>query len=38
VDVVVVTKLQELPASELGAFVGDDGVWHSKPMHDVGKE
>jgi hypothetical protein len=38
VDVVVVVKLQEVPASELRAVVGDDGVRHSKPVDDVGEE
>jgi hypothetical protein len=31
-------ELQELPASKLGAVVGDDGVRHSKPVDDVGEE
>jgi hypothetical protein len=36
--VVVVAKLQEPSAGELGAVVSDDGVWHSKPVDDVGEE
>jgi hypothetical protein len=38
VDVVVVTKLQELFASKLGVLVDDDRVLHSKPVDDVGEE
>jgi hypothetical protein len=37
-DVVVLAEVQELPAGELGALVGDDGVWDSKAMDDVGEE
>jgi hypothetical protein len=37
-DVVVLAEVQELSASELGAVVGDDGVWDSKTMDDVGEE
>jgi hypothetical protein len=37
-DVMVLTEVQELPASELGAVVGDDGVWDPKAMDDVGEE
>jgi hypothetical protein len=37
-DVVVVAKLQELSAGKLGAIVGDDGVWHSKPVDDVSEK
>jgi hypothetical protein len=37
-DVVVVAKVQELSASELGAVVGDDGVRDPKAMDDVGEE
>jgi hypothetical protein len=37
-DVVVLTEVQELPASELGAVVGDDGVRDPKAMDDVGEE
>jgi hypothetical protein len=37
-DVVVLAEVQELPASELGAVVGDDGVWDPKAMDDVGEE
>jgi hypothetical protein len=36
-DVVVLAEVQELPASELGAVVGDDGVWDPKAMDDVGE-
>jgi hypothetical protein len=36
--VVLVTKLWELPSSELCPIVGDDGVWNPKPMYDVGEE
>jgi hypothetical protein len=35
--VVVLAEVQELPASELGAVVGD-GVWDPKAMDDVGEE
>jgi hypothetical protein len=35
---VVVAELQEFSAGELGAVVGNDGVWHSKPMDDVSEE
>jgi hypothetical protein len=34
-DVVVIAKLQEFSIGKLGAIVGDDGVWHSKPVDDV---
>jgi hypothetical protein len=37
-DVVVLAEFQELPASELGAVDGDDGVRDSKAMDDVGEE
>jgi hypothetical protein len=37
-DVVVLAEVQELLASELGAIVGDDGVWDPKAMDDVGEE
>jgi hypothetical protein len=37
-DVEFVAKLQEFPARELGPVVGDDGVWHSKAVDDVGEE
>jgi hypothetical protein len=37
-DVVVLAEVQELPASELGAVVGDDGVQDPKAMDDVGEE
>jgi hypothetical protein len=37
-DVVFVAKLQELPAGKLGPVVGDDGIWHSKPVDDVNEE
>jgi hypothetical protein len=37
-DVVVVAKFQEFAAGKLGAIVGDDGVWHSKPVDDIRKE
>jgi hypothetical protein len=37
-DVVVVAKLQELSAGKLGAIVGDNGVWHSKPVDDVSEK
>jgi hypothetical protein len=37
-DVVLVAELQELPASELGPVVGDDGVRHPEPVNDVGEE
>jgi hypothetical protein len=37
-DVVVLAEVQELSASELGAVVGDDGVWDSEAMDDVGEE
>jgi hypothetical protein len=37
-DVVVLSEVQELSVSELGAVVGDDGVWDSKAMDDVGEE
>jgi hypothetical protein len=35
VNVVVIAKLQEFSTGKLGAIVGDDGVWHSKPMDNV---
>jgi hypothetical protein len=31
-------KLQEFPAHELGPIVGDDGVWHSKAIYNVGEK
>jgi hypothetical protein len=37
-DVVVITKLHELLAGKLGAIVGDDGIWHSKPVDDVSEK
>jgi hypothetical protein len=37
-DVEFVAELQEFPARELGPVVGDDGVWHSKTMDDIGEE
>jgi hypothetical protein len=37
-DVVILTEVQELSASELGAVVDDDGVWDPKAMDDVGEE
>jgi hypothetical protein len=37
-DVVVLAEVQELFVSELGAVVGDDGVWDPKAMDDVGEE
>jgi hypothetical protein len=37
-DVVVLAEVQELSTCELGAIVGDDGVWDSKAMDDVGEE
>jgi hypothetical protein len=37
-DVVVLAEVQELPTGELGAVVGDDGVWDFKAMDDVGEE
>jgi hypothetical protein len=37
-NVVVLTKVQELLPSELGAIVGDDGVRDPKAMDDVGEE
>jgi hypothetical protein len=37
-DVVVLAEAQELPASELGVVVGDDGVRDPKAMDDVGEE
>jgi hypothetical protein len=37
-DVVFVAKLQEFPASKLGAVAGDDGIQHSEPVDDVGEE
>jgi hypothetical protein len=37
-DVVVLAEVQELPACEVGAVVGDDGVWDPKAMDDVGEE
>jgi hypothetical protein len=37
-DVVVLAEVQELPASELGAVVGNDGVRDPKAMDDVGEE
>jgi hypothetical protein len=37
-DVVVLAEVQELLPSDLGAIVGDDGVWDPKAMDDVGEE
>jgi hypothetical protein len=37
-DVEFVAEFQEFPARELGPVVGDDGVWHSEAMDDVGEE
>jgi hypothetical protein len=37
-DVVVLTEVQELLPSELGAVVGDDGVRDPKAIDDVGEE
>jgi hypothetical protein len=37
-DVVILAEVQELSAGELGAVVGDDGVWDPKAMDDVGEE
>jgi hypothetical protein len=36
--VVVLTEVQELSASELGAVVGDDGVRDPEAMDDLGEE
>jgi hypothetical protein len=36
--VVNFAEVQELSAGELGAIVGDDGVWDPKAMDDVGEE
>jgi hypothetical protein len=36
--VVVVVEPEELLSRELSAIVGDDGVWYSKTVNDVGKE
>ena len=35
---VVVTEIQKLFASELGAIVGDDDVGYPEPVDYVGKE
>jgi hypothetical protein len=37
-DVVILAEVQELSAGELGAVVGDDGVWDPEAMDDVGEE
>jgi hypothetical protein len=37
-DVVILAEVQELPAGELGAIVGDDGVRDPEAMDDVGEE
>jgi uncharacterized membrane protein YdcZ (DUF606 family) len=37
-DIVVITKLQEFLAGELGAIVDNDGVEQSKPVDDVSEE
>jgi hypothetical protein len=37
-DVVIIAKVKEFLASELGTIVGDDTVWHSKAMDDVYEE
>jgi len=37
-DVMPITKVQELFASELCAIVGDDGVGYPKPVDYVGEE
>jgi hypothetical protein len=33
-----IAKLQEFPTRELGPVVGDDGVWHSKAIDNVGEK
>jgi hypothetical protein len=38
VDVVLVTKLQELPVDKLGPIVGDDGIRYPEPVDDVSEE
>ena len=38
VDVLFITKLEELLSGELRAVVRDDGVWDSKVMDDVKEE
>jgi hypothetical protein len=37
-NVVVVTEPEELLPRELCAIVGNDGVWYSKTVDDVGEE
>jgi hypothetical protein len=37
-DVVIVTEIQKLFTSELGAIVHDDAVGNSKAVDDVGKK
>src|SRR5688572_1016423 len=37
-DMVILAKIQEFFAGELGAIVGDDGVWDPEAMDDVGEE
>jgi hypothetical protein len=37
-DVVLVTELQELPTSELGPIIGDDGIRHPELVDDVSEE
>jgi hypothetical protein len=36
--VVLVAKLQELPAGKLGPIVGDDGIRHPESVNDVSEE
>jgi hypothetical protein len=36
--VVILAEVRELSAGELGAVIGDDGVWDPKVMDDVGEE
>jgi hypothetical protein len=37
-DVVVLAKIQEFFAGELGTIVGDDEIWDPEAMDDVGEE
>jgi hypothetical protein len=37
-DVVIIAKVKDFLAGELGTIVGDDIVWHSEAMDDVYEE
>ena len=37
-DMVIIAEPEEFLAGELGAIIGDDGVWYSEAVDDVGEE